>query len=416
MVDNFEVTRFRLTNGRSATIGDELHNVPEEVYEPANRGDRLLREGQNQEAIEEFQLVLNLQGPAAPALTSMGVAFWNLEKLESALEVFERAISLSPDYSRAWRCKAFTLTALGHHRDSLEVFDQCLKLNPEDGHAWAGKALAFINLGRYSEAVEAFDKGLALGIDDHAVWSNKDVAHSCLGEHRAALRAFNRALKYGSPAETSYNKGVTLRELGKHEQALSAFNRALRLKPDYATAWCNKAETLWQLGRHQQALEAVEEALRYKNDFPVAWYNKAAALKHFERYREAFDAFEQAYQYMYRHGDLYKNWVITAMLYGMDGVLENNQVLFREAADRYIHILEKARGDGFDETVESAVGKFEAELERPEQREAFEDMKLLIRLLSIEDPFERWTAFTKAISDVWPRDVSAVDAIREQRY
>ena len=48
-------------------------------------------------------------------------------------------------------------------------------------------------------------------------------------------------------------------------------------------------------------------------------------------------------------------------------------------------------------------------------KDAMDELKLMVRLLSIEDPFDRWREFLKEISDVWPKDVSAVDAIREQR-
>ena len=49
------------------------------------------------------------------------------------------------------------------------------------------------------------------------------------------------------------------------------------------------------------------------------------------------------------------------------------------------------------------------------QREVFEELELMVRLLSIKNPFHRWREFTKEISKVWSADVSAVDAIREQR-
>ena len=48
-------------------------------------------------------------------------------------------------------------------------------------------------------------------------------------------------------------------------------------------------------------------------------------------------------------------------------------------------------------------------------KDAMDELKLMVRLLSIEDPFDRWREFLKEISEVWPKDVSAVDAIRGQR-
>ena len=56
------------------------------------------------------------------------------------------------------------------------------------------------------------------------------------------------------------------------------------------------------------------------------------------------------------------------------------------------------------------------ELPVPEDIQAgLEELSLMVRLLSITDPFEGWRALTMGISKVWPKGLSAVDAIREQR-
>ncbi|MBI4328858.1 MAG: hypothetical protein HY685_03220 [Chloroflexi bacterium] len=60
----------------------------------------------------------------------------------------------------------------------------------------------------------------------------------------------------------------------------------------------------------------------------------------------------------------------------------------------------------------------EAEEAREDAREfkrAVDELNTMIRLLSIEDPFEGWRVLREEISKVWPAGVSAEDAIREQR-
>ena len=50
-----------------------------------------------------------------------------------------------------------------------------------------------------------------------------------------------------------------------------------------------------------------------------------------------------------------------------------------------------------------------------ELQAALEELEIMVRLLLIKDPFDRWRELSKEIGAVWPEDVSAVDAIREQR-
>ena len=50
-----------------------------------------------------------------------------------------------------------------------------------------------------------------------------------------------------------------------------------------------------------------------------------------------------------------------------------------------------------------------------EFQEALEELEVMVRLLSVKDPFEGWRALTKELTKVWPAGVSAVDAVREKR-
>ena len=50
-----------------------------------------------------------------------------------------------------------------------------------------------------------------------------------------------------------------------------------------------------------------------------------------------------------------------------------------------------------------------------EDKEAFKEFQLSVRLLSIRDPFKGWKALSREVSKRWPKNVSAVQAIREQR-
>jgi hypothetical protein len=61
-------------------------------------------------------------------------------------------------------------------------------------------------------------------------------------------------------------------------------------------------------------------------------------------------------------------------------------------------------------TLDEPVQMTESELRR-----AAEELNTMIRLLSIEDPFEGALALSEELQKSWPEGVSAVDAIREQR-
>ena len=54
-------------------------------------------------------------------------------------------------------------------------------------------------------------------------------------------------------------------------------------------------------------------------------------------------------------------------------------------------------------------------LKKPNEKKAFEELEVFIRLMRIKDPFEGWRALGKEVSKRWPKGHSVVKAVREMR-
>ena len=202
-----------------------------------------------------------------------------------------------------------------------------------------------------------------------------------------------------------------------------------------------KAWLLLRQGDHEDALRYYSQALEINEESPSTWAAKGAALLELQRIDEAFQAFQKAYSLRGHFGpqkqkylkDLFWIWGAATFFLGLDAVLEQDLTGLQQRVKEFLDIQERAEEEGlggipgkviFREPRGEEPGKISGEAERtlvlhiretPELKGALEELELTIRLLSIKDPFDRWRAFTKEISKVWPKDVSAVDAIREQR-
>lgn len=177
--------------------------------------------------------------------------------------------------------------------------------------------------------------------------------------------------------------------------------------------------------------DRIEEGLRYYNEAlktrerPSTWALKGTALLQLERLDEAFQAFQKAYQLRENFGrqkqgylmDLFGGWSTAALVQGLFGILQQDLREAQKGVEEYLAVLDKAKEEGLEGVVVAPIeiGVAAKEPISQEHQEALEELELMVRLLSIKNPFERWRAFTKEISKVWPEGVSAVDAIREQR-
>jgi tetratricopeptide (TPR) repeat protein len=228
-------------------------------------------------------------------------------------------------------------------------------------------------------------------------------------EHSTVLRASSVSL-----AKSIREGTVTLDEID------AFLAKSHQVQPDLKEYLLSKkAGLLLQQGSKDEALRYYDAALHTK-ETPSTWALKGTALLQTERVDEALQAFQKAYSLRERFGlqqqeyleGLFQGWSISALLRGLFGILHNDSRELQKGVEAYLEVLENSRKEG----IAGATGMLEAEEPVSEElKAALEELELAIKLLSIKDPFDRWRAFTKEISKVWPKDISAVEAIREQR-
>jgi tetratricopeptide (TPR) repeat protein len=144
------------------------------------------------------------------------------KEYSEAIEWYDKAIEINPNYVDAWNNKGIALEYSGKHKEAIEYYDKALQLDPKYVDAWNNKGLALYNSGKHKEAIEYYDKALQLDPGFPIAWNNK---------------------------------GLALYKLGKYDEAIESYDQAIKIMPDYANAWYNKGVTLDKLGRHNEAKE-----------------------------------------------------------------------------------------------------------------------------------------------------------------
>jgi tetratricopeptide (TPR) repeat protein len=182
-----------------------------------------------------------------------------------------------------------------------------------------------------------------------------------------------------------------------------------------------KAWLLLREGQGEQALHSYDEALESFPDSPFTWAMKGAALLELNQPEEAFSAFKKAYSLRDNFGpqkqaylrDLFMSWSLASVFLGLCGIAEYDTDMAAKGVEECLSVIEKAEAENMSEaaTVILEAG----EQAEPGVAEDIEEWNLMVKLLSIKDPFEGWRALSKEISKLWPEGVSAVDAVREQR-
>lgn len=205
-----------------------------------------------------------------------GRFYWNkftTESLKKAIDYFERAIKIDPQYARAYSGISDVYTWLGIYNlmPPKDAFPQSKKnalmaLSFDEELAGAHTSLAF---------VELFDE-----------WGWEEA------ENR-----FKLAIQLNPNYTTSHlGYSLLLTGLGRFEEALDEGTKALEVDPVSRILQVTKGMTLFEAGQYLESLERFERALELDPLFDAAYFGSALAYSSQKKYKKAIEAAEKSYQ------------------------------------------------------------------------------------------------------------------------
>jgi len=110
----------------------------------------------------------------------------------AALETFRRAKEGKDDYAADHNC-GIALFQLEKYSEAVQSFQQALAVNPEYWQAYNHLGMALERLGRNEEALAAYRKAVELKQDYQAAWINLSNAYSLLGQTAQAAQALKKS-------------------------------------------------------------------------------------------------------------------------------------------------------------------------------------------------------------------------------
>jgi tetratricopeptide (TPR) repeat protein len=248
-----------------------------------------------EQALENYDRALAIHPDYAEALFNRGVTLQKLRRPHEALNSYDRAVAMRPDYAEALCNRGGVLQELGRFPDALESYDRALLVRPNFVEALSNRGNALKAVKRLEDAIESYDRALASRPDYVEVLYNRGNALKELKRLDDAVESYDRAVSlWPHYAEAFSNRGAALEELGRLEDALKSYDRAVALRPDFAEALSNRGNSLKALGRYEEALESYDRALAAHPEQVEVLYNRGVALQESQRFADAIDSYNRA--------------------------------------------------------------------------------------------------------------------------
>jgi adenylate cyclase len=218
------------------------------------------------------------------------------ENNAKAMEFFERAVELDPNYVWAWVRLAWTHVMASvpgwspspseHRKKVVEIAEKVSVLGESDSDVHALWGLIYRERKQYELAITEGEKSLILGPTNAQAHVLHSVSMNMVGRFDDAIRLVKKAMRLHPcyPAYYLLWLGGAYRMTGRYEEALTVYNQLLDRSrkgefPILSAHLC-LAETYAAFGKEEEARNHADEVLRINPRFSLKEINKILSFRY----------------------------------------------------------------------------------------------------------------------------------------
>ncbi|MDM3844989.1 MAG: tetratricopeptide repeat protein [Aphanizomenon gracile PMC638.10] len=245
-----------------------------------NRGVVRDELGNKQGAIDDYNLAIKINPNYEPAYNNRGNARNELGDKQGAIDDYNQAIKFNPNLAQAYYNRGIVRYDLGDKQGAIDDYNQAIKINPNLAQAYYNRGIVRYDLGDKQGAIDDYNQAIKFNPNYAQAYYNRGNVRKELGDKQGAIDDYNQAIKFNPNLAQAYlNRGNVRNELGDKQGAIDDYNQAIKFNPNYAQAYNNRAYVYDQLGDKQKAREDLQRAAQlFMAQGNTAAYEKAMAL------------------------------------------------------------------------------------------------------------------------------------------
>lgn len=293
------------------------------------RGRRALADGKYSMAIENFNILSQLDTTDHWTYFFRGIAKYNLGDLRGARKDFDRSVRINPIFTSGYHYRGITESRSGNYDAALADLQHALDLRPGEIGLYFSRGVTYFLSQQFDKAISDFDWYIRKEPKDPSAYLNRGASHLFLGDTLKALNDYNKAIKldrfdpegyvrrgrvyaarkdYGQAID-DMNKAIELDssntfayftraimhyEQEKYHEAMDDLNRVLRDEPGNALTLYNRGLISAQLGAYDEALNDLDRVLDINPENVLAYFNRASIFIELGMYKNALEDYDKA--------------------------------------------------------------------------------------------------------------------------
>lgn len=196
------------------------------------------------------------------AYNNRGLAFTKVKSYDRALEDFDKAIKLYPNYTQAHINRGNVLREKHMFTEALSDYNKAIELEPNFHKTYFNRGTLFLKIEKSVEALYDFNKAIDLNPSYTEAYVNRGLLFMNEKKYDRALADYDKAIDLNPNYTDAYvNRGNLFSMVNRYEEAISNYTEAINLNPDGATIFYNRGLTQYRWGKKDAACLDLKQAV-----------------------------------------------------------------------------------------------------------------------------------------------------------
>lgn len=258
------------------------------------RGRQLLVEGKYSQAIEIFNVLVQIDTINYEANFLRGIAKYNLGDFYGAESDFNTTLRKNPIHTPSYHYRAITLSRIGKYDLALKDLEEAVDLRPSYTGLYFSRGVTYFLSQQFEKAISDFNRFIKYEPKVQDAYLNRGAAYLYLGDTLKALDDYNVAINLNRFEPEGYIRRARIYQMkNSWNEALSDLDKAINLDSANTFAYFNRALLRYNVKNIKGTLEDFEKILKYEPNNALTLYNRALIRSQIGDFNNALDDYDK---------------------------------------------------------------------------------------------------------------------------
>jgi len=225
--------------------------------------DNLNRNSHSTRKIKEIKIEYSLQFEIIEWLNKFGINANSL--FPDEVGVFQNFDVFS---SQKFFLDGLKLSILGENNKAIEKYERAIKIDPNYVVAYSNWGVILGKQENFEEAIKKFEKVIEIDPNNVVAYSNWGAVLGKQGNFKKAIEKYERAIKIDpNYADAYFNWGVDLYTQEKFEESIEKYQKVIEIDPNHADAYFNWGAVLNKQEKFEEAIEKFEKVIEINPNY-----------------------------------------------------------------------------------------------------------------------------------------------------